>query len=116
MSPAWLAFLKRPTIENVQISPDGTRLAVAERATAIKVPVLIVHGKLDARVDIAHARRMTKALRQAGVEVESHEYTNAGHGLMLDADKVDFYTRLLAFLAKHTQARTGAGARTADAQ
>ncbi|WP_203322964.1 hypothetical protein [Pseudoxanthomonas beigongshangi] len=32
MSPAWLAFLKRPTIENVQISPDGTRLAVAERA------------------------------------------------------------------------------------
>ncbi|MCL6711671.1 hypothetical protein M8R20_32285 [Pseudomonas sp. R2.Fl] len=69
MSPAWLAFLKRPTIENVQISPDGP-----------------------------------------------HEYTNAGHGLMLGADKVGFYTRLLAFLAKHTQARTGAGARTADAQ
>ena len=31
-APAWQGFLKRSTIERVQISPDGTRLAVAERA------------------------------------------------------------------------------------
>lgn len=85
-------------------------------AAAVRVPVLLVHGKLDARVDVAHARRMVKALRQAGVEVESHEYTNAGHSLTLDADKVDFYTRLLAFLGQHTQVRSGAATNPATGQ
>lgn len=74
-------------------------------ASSIKVPVLIVHGRLDARVDVAHAKRMVKALREAGVEVEFQEYLRAGHGLNLEADELDFYTRLLAFLGKHTQER-----------
>jgi dipeptidyl aminopeptidase/acylaminoacyl peptidase len=77
----------------------------AKNASAIKVPVLIVHGRLDARVDVAHAKRMVKALREAGVEVEFQEYMRAGHSLNLETDEVDFYTRLLAFLGKHTQAR-----------
>ena len=77
-----------------------------ENAALIKVPVLIVHGRLDARVDVAHAKRLVKSLRDAGVDVEFHEYLRAGHGLNLDADETDFYMRLLAFLGKHTQART----------
>ena len=81
-----------------------------KNAAAIKAPVFIVHGRLDARVDVAHARRMVKALREAGVDVEFQEYLRAGHGLNLDADETDFYTRLLAFLGKHTQARQVAGA------
>ena len=81
-------------------------------AAAIKVPVLIVHGRLDGRVDVAHARRMVKSLRAAGVDVEYQEYLKAGHGLNLDEDETDFYTRLLAFLGKHTQARAGAGTGT----
>ena len=76
-----------------------------KNAAAIKVPVFIVHGRLDARVDVAHAKRMVKALKEAGVEVEFQEYVKAGHGLALDEDEADFYARLLAFLGKHTQAR-----------
>jgi dipeptidyl aminopeptidase/acylaminoacyl peptidase len=76
-----------------------------KNAASIKVPVFIVHGRLDPRVDVAHARRMVKSLREAGVDVEFQEYLKAGHGLYLEADEVDFYTRLLAFLGKHTQAR-----------
>lgn len=75
-----------------------------QNAASIKVPVLIVHGRLDSRVDIAHAKRMVKALREAEVNVEFQEYTRAGHTLAIDADETDFYTRLLAFLGKHTQA------------
>lgn len=77
------------------------------QAAAIKVPVLLVHGRLDARVDVAHARRLAKSLREAGVDVQFQEYLKAGHGLNLDEDETDFYTRLLAFLAKNTQPRGG---------
>jgi dipeptidyl aminopeptidase/acylaminoacyl peptidase len=76
-----------------------------KQAAAIKVPVFIVHGRLDPRVDVAHARRMVDALEDAGVQVEFKEYMKAGHGLYLDEDEADFYTRLLAFLDKHTKAR-----------
>ena len=76
-----------------------------KNAASIKVPVFIVHGRLDGRVDVAHAKRMVKALREAGVDVEFQEYLRAGHGLNLEADEIDFYARLLAFLGKHTQAR-----------
>ncbi|KGQ19443.1 Prolyl oligopeptidase family protein [Lysobacter dokdonensis DS-58] len=74
----------------------------AQNAAAIKVPVFIAHGRLDARVDVAHSRKMVKALKEAGVDVEFQEYMREGHGLNLDEDERDFYTRLLAFLAKHT--------------
>jgi dienelactone hydrolase len=74
-------------------------------ATSIKVPVLLVHGRLDGRVDVAHAKRMAKALRDAGVDVTFQEYPRAFHGLYLEADQTDYYTRVLAFLAAHTQKR-----------
>ena len=45
---------------------------------------------------------MVKALRKAGVDVEFQEYLKAVHGLQIEADEIDFYTRLLAFLGKHT--------------
>jgi dipeptidyl aminopeptidase/acylaminoacyl peptidase len=77
-------------------------------AAAIKAPVLLVHGRLDARVDVAHARRLAKSLREAGADVQFQEYLKAGHGLNLDEVETDFYTRLLAFLALHTQARGAA--------
>ncbi|NUS60856.1 MAG: S9 family peptidase [Lysobacter sp.] len=77
----------------------------AKQAASIKVPVFLVHGRLDGRVDVAHARRMAKALKEAGVDVEFQEYLKGGHGLNLDEDESDFYAKLLVFLGKHTQAR-----------
>jgi dipeptidyl aminopeptidase/acylaminoacyl peptidase len=76
-----------------------------KQAASIKVPVFLVHGRLDGRIDVAHARRMAKALKEAGVDVEFQEYLKAGHGLNLDEDESDFYAKLLVFLGKHTQAR-----------
>lgn len=73
------------------------------QAASIKIPVLLAHGKLDARVGIEHSRTMAKAMRKAGADVDLVEYPNEGHGLAIEADKVDFYTRLLAFLKQHTQ-------------
>jgi dipeptidyl aminopeptidase/acylaminoacyl peptidase len=87
------------------LGKDEAELAArspASNVASIKVPVFLAHGKVDARVDVAHSRRMAKALKKAGVDVEFQEYAREGHGLALEEDERDFYTRLLAFLAKHT--------------
>lgn len=76
----------------------------SKQAAAIKVPVFIAHGRADARVDVQHSRKMAKALRDAGIDVEFQEYAREGHGLNLEADQLDFYARLLAFVGKHTAA------------
>lgn len=87
------------------LGKDKVELAArspAQQAAAIKIPVLLAHGKLDARVDVQHSRALAKAMRKAGTPVELVEYPNEGHGLAIDADREDFYARLLAFLKDNT--------------
>ncbi|BCT96908.1 peptidase S9 [Lysobacter helvus] len=95
------------------LGKDETDLAArspAKQVASIKVPVLIGHGRLDGRVDVAHSRAMVKAMKKAGLAVESIEYPNEGHGLNIDADEADFYTKLLAFFARNTAPATAASA------
>lgn len=68
-------------------------------ADRIQVPVLLAHGRLDARVDIKHARLMKKMMSKRDKQVELIEYPYEGHGLALDEHRQDFYARLLDFLA-----------------
>jgi dipeptidyl aminopeptidase/acylaminoacyl peptidase len=70
----------------------------AHNADKIKVPVLLAHGHLDARVDVRHAQAMRKQLEKNGVAVDYIEYENTGHYLWLDEHREDFYTRLLRLL------------------
>ena len=44
---------------------------------------------------------MEKALRAAGVPVEAMYAQGEGHGFYTDANRREFYTRLLAFLSKN---------------
>lgn len=104
-----LGYLAKVVGRDPQVLAERSPTA---HSASIKVPVLIVHGSLDARVDVAHAKRMARALRNAGVDVEFHEYMRAGHGLSLEADQTDFYLRLLTFLAKNTQVRSNSDAPT----
>jgi dipeptidyl aminopeptidase/acylaminoacyl peptidase len=84
---------------------DLTERSPSKQASAIHVPVLLAHGRLDARVAVEHSRAMVKALRKNGADVELVEYPYEGHGLAIEQDEVDFYTRLLGFLHNHTQPR-----------
>jgi dipeptidyl aminopeptidase/acylaminoacyl peptidase len=77
----------------------------SQQAANIRIPVLLAHGKLDARVAVEHSRAMAKALRKQGVDADVVEYPYEGHGLAIEQDETDFYTRLLAFLRTHTAAR-----------
>lgn len=73
----------------------------AEHADSIKVPVLLGHGELDARVDANHTELMAKRLRRDGLKPEYVEYPKEGHGLLVREDELDFYRRLLAFLDRN---------------
>ncbi|HUH90271.1 MAG TPA: S9 family peptidase [Lysobacter sp.] len=70
-------------------------------ADRIKVPVFLVAGGEDERAPIVHSKMMERALRNAGVPVETLYYDNEGHGFYLEASRREYYTRLLAFLARH---------------
>lgn len=84
-------------------------------ADRIKVPVFLAAGGEDERAPIAHTEMMEKALRQAGVPVETLYYPTEGHGFYVEANRLEYYTKLLAFLSRHIGGATAStgGAATA---
>jgi dipeptidyl aminopeptidase/acylaminoacyl peptidase len=78
-------------------------------AAAIKVPVFLAAGGQDERAPIEHSKRMEKALRAAGVPVETLYIPTEGHGFYTDEHLTAFYTQLLAFLDRNI----GGGAKVA---
>lgn len=55
---------------------------------------------------------MERALRSAGVPVETLYYDTEGHGFYVEAHQREYYSRLLAFLSRNlggAVAATGAG-------
>jgi dipeptidyl aminopeptidase/acylaminoacyl peptidase len=88
--------------ENLEaISPDH----LAERIT---VPVMLVAGSEDEIAPPKHTEMMRDALQKAGKSVDAKIYDKEGHGFFIDADKLDFYTRMLAFLDRNIGAAAGA--------
>jgi dipeptidyl aminopeptidase/acylaminoacyl peptidase len=80
-------------------------------ADRIKVPVMLVAGKEDKRAPPVHTEEMRGALQAAGKSVDTKIYDQEGHGFFIEADREDFYTRMLAFLDKNI----GAGVAAASA-
>jgi dipeptidyl aminopeptidase/acylaminoacyl peptidase len=70
-------------------------------ADRIKVPVFLAAGGKDERAPIEHSERMEKALRNAGVPVETLYFPNEGHGFYTREHRREYYTRLLEFLGRH---------------
>lgn len=75
-------------------------------ADRIKVPVFLAAGGKDDRAPIAQSKAMEKALEKNKVPVESLYYPNEGHGFYTADHKREYYTRLLAFLARHLGGQT----------
>ena len=75
-------------------------------ATKIKVPVFLAAGGRDERAPIEHSKRMEKALRAAGVPVETLYFPTEGHGFYVEAHRQAFYERLLAFLERNIGSAT----------
>src|SRR5512140_2257372 len=83
---------------------DSTLLAEASpvfHADRIKVPMLVLQGKNDPRVNINESNQMVDALKARGIEVQYIVKENEGHGFMNEENRFDSYQAMEAFFDKH---------------
>jgi dipeptidyl aminopeptidase/acylaminoacyl peptidase len=79
----------------------------------LQVPVMLVHGGEDVRVDYEHSRRLVRMLNLAGRRPVMLSFDRAGHGIedMDDIDKA--YSGIAGFLRQHLGAAGSAAAAVA---
>jgi dipeptidyl aminopeptidase/acylaminoacyl peptidase len=70
-------------------------------AAHIKQPLLMAYGAWDVRVPIEHGERFRNAVKPHNPNLEWVVYDNEGHGWRRFDTRVDFWTRVEAFLGKH---------------
>ena len=74
----------------------------------IRIPVLLLHGKVDDRAPFEHAKRMRDALKDAGNPPEWSTEWGEGHGFFDEANRAAAYGRMLEFFAKNLGPADGA--------
>lgn len=72
----------------------------AQNAEKIKAPVFMAYGGEDRRVPLIHGERMRDAMERAGKSYDWMVKTDEGHGYAKLENRVEFYTRVEAFLRK----------------
>ncbi len=70
-------------------------------ADKIRIPVLLLHGKVDQRAPYEHAKRMRDALEKAGNPPEWSTEWGEGHGFFDEANRAAAYELMLQFFARH---------------
>lgn len=70
------------------------------QAARIKAPVLLAYGAKDVRVPIVHGEDMRQALIAAGNPPEWIEYDDEAHGFWRPQNRIDFWRKVEAFLAR----------------
>jgi dipeptidyl aminopeptidase/acylaminoacyl peptidase len=82
-----------------------------ENVARIRVPVLLAHGEDDGTVHVHQTQKMAKALQAVGKDVELMIFPDEIHGFKEERNRIEFYTRLVAFfqrnLAPHTPSADG---------
>ena len=71
------------------------------RAAEADIPILMIHGRDDTVVPIAHSRKMAEALRRAGKPVEFVELPGEDHWLSRGETRLKMLQAEVAFLEKN---------------
>ncbi|TWT22526.1 S9 family peptidase [Luteimonas marina] len=103
-SAAWLRHWANDWLGARGSLADKSRVNLADR---IKAPVFLAAGGADDIAPISHSRRMERALKAAGVPVQTLYIDSEGHGFRREAHRREYYLRLLGFLAEHLGGATG---------
>ena len=102
MRANWLKYGGRILIGDPEKDRDRFRsVSPLYNAAKLRAPVLLAFGSLDRRVPLEHGRQMKQALDRYGKTYEWVVYSDEGHGFSLEANRLDFYRRVDAFLKKH---------------
>jgi dipeptidyl aminopeptidase/acylaminoacyl peptidase len=92
------AYLERTLGKDVAALPARSPVHNAQN---IKVPVLLIHGKVDGRADYEHAERMKAALQKNRKQFEFVALGREGHGIYDEETRHEIYERILQFLDKN---------------
>lgn len=85
---------------DLQFLRDASPLS---KVDAITAPLFVIHGANDPRVPLSEAEQLAAAVRENGVECELLVYPDEGHGLAKRANRLDAYSKALAFLVRHLE-------------
>jgi dienelactone hydrolase len=83
---------------------DAAQLAATspiKQASKIAQPLFMAYGSIDRRVPLDHGTQMRDAIRKTNQNVEWKVYSEEGHGWVLPANNIDFWTRVEGFLDKN---------------
>ncbi|GAB1596439.1 alpha/beta hydrolase family protein [Lysobacter claricitrinus] len=95
------AYTKNFLADWVGPREDIAAVSPSRLGDRIKVPVFLAAGGEDETAPIAHTKMMERSLISAGVPVETLYVSTEGHGFYTEEHRREFYTKLLAFLAKN---------------
>lgn len=96
-----LLFGKRYREQWQKMTPDFPAVSPINHIDAIKVPMLLIHGKKDLTVDHAQSQSMFNKMKSAGKNVEFVSLPKADHYFTREPDRLALLSAIEAFLAKH---------------
>ena len=86
------------------MTPDFAAVSPINAVPRIKVPLLLIHGRKDLRVDYKQSDAMYRKMRAAGKVVELVPLPEADHFFQREADRVVLLNSLETFLNKYNPA------------
>ena len=89
------------TMEAIMGSDNLDAISPVHLADRIKVPVMLAAGAEDEIAVPIHTEMMREALLKAGKSVDAKIYPGEGHGFFVEANREDFFTRMLDFLQRN---------------
>lgn len=87
-----------------RMTPDFAAVSPINAVARIKIPMLLVHGKVDVTVDIKQSTAMAAKMRAAGKSVEFVEVPLADHYFTREADRLTLLRAIETFLDKNNPA------------
>ncbi|HEY1793937.1 MAG TPA: alpha/beta fold hydrolase [Opitutaceae bacterium] len=82
------------------------RISPLDYVDRVRAPVFIAHGTEDQIVDVAQSKKLASALRARHVPCETFFRSVEAHGFYSYRDRVEFYHRVEAFLARYLGGQT----------
>jgi len=77
------------------------RISPIHKVEAIRAPLLVLAGDNDPRVPLSESEQVVARLRDAGGVVEFVHYADEGHMFSKLANRIDSFTQIADFLARH---------------
>lgn len=85
-------------------APDFRAVSPIHYPEQFSVPILLMHGKKDLRVQVRQSREMAEKLKKAGKDYIYIEQPEGDHHFSRQEDRLQFLKEMEAFLAKHNPA------------